>query len=96
MPRTAPVMTRISPKTKEKLRALASSTDRSEAYLVSEAIENYVAENEWQVALIRERVAEAEAGGKIISHDEAMRRLADKVNRSAVARSNPKRRRTKA
>jgi predicted transcriptional regulator len=75
MPRTAPVMTRIAPKTKEKLQALAKNTRRSEAYLVSEAIESYVAANEWQVALIRERLSEAEAGGYTIPHEEIERRL---------------------
>jgi predicted transcriptional regulator len=76
-------MTRIEPKTKVKLRALAKDTNRSEAYLVSEAIENYVAENDWQVALIRERLAEAEAGGKTISHKEVMRRLEDQARKLA-------------
>ena len=75
MARTAPVMTRIEPKTKKKLQALARDLNRSEAYLVREAIETYVAENDRQVALIRERLAEAEAGGKTITHGEAMRRL---------------------
>jgi predicted transcriptional regulator len=68
-------MTRIEPKTKKKLQTSARNTNRSKASLVSEAIESYVAENDWQVALIRERVADAEAGGKTISHKEAMRRL---------------------
>jgi predicted transcriptional regulator len=76
MARTAPVMTRIEPKTKMKLQALAKDTNRSEAYLVSEAIENYVAENDWQVALIRKRLAEAKAGGPTLTHDEVMRQVA--------------------
>jgi predicted transcriptional regulator len=76
MARTSPVMTRIEPKTKKKLQALARDTNRSEAYLVSEAIENYVATNEWQVALIRERLAEANAGGPTLTHEEVVRQVA--------------------
>jgi predicted transcriptional regulator len=85
MARTAPVMTRIEPKTKKKLQSLARDTNRSEAYLVSEAIESYVAENDWQVALIRERLAEAEAGGKTIPHEEVMRRLAARAQELAAS-----------
>jgi predicted transcriptional regulator len=68
-------MTRIEPKTKKKLQTLARDTNRSEAYLVSEAIESYVAANEWQVELIRERLAEAKAGGPTLTHEEVIRQL---------------------
>jgi RHH-type transcriptional regulator, rel operon repressor / antitoxin RelB len=83
MPRTAPVMTRVAPKTKEKLRMIAKNTNRSEAYLVNEAIENYVAVNEWQVAVIRDRLAEAEAGGETVSHEEVLRRFAAPASKAA-------------
>ena len=42
MPRTSPVMTRVSPDIKRKLRALTKETDRSESYLAAEAIAAYV------------------------------------------------------
>jgi predicted transcriptional regulator len=78
MTRTIPVMTRVAPETKEKLRALARSTKRSEGYLANEAIESYVAANEWQVSLIERRLAAAKAGEPTVPHDEVERWLAAK------------------
>jgi predicted transcriptional regulator len=95
MPRTAPVMTRIAPKTKEKLRAIARDTNRSEAFLVNEAIENYVAVNEWQVAVIRERLAEAEAGAETIPHSEILREFAPRAGRATKTAKPGQRRKTR-
>lgn len=67
---TVPVMARVSPEVKEKLRAIARSTQRSEAFLAREAIEHFVSMNDWQIALIEDRLAEAHAGGETVSHDE--------------------------
>jgi predicted transcriptional regulator len=78
-------MTRIEPKTKKKLQSLARDTNRSEAYLVSEAIENYVALNDWQVALIRDRLAEAKAGGPTLTHDEVMRQVGMRSKKRRIA-----------
>jgi len=89
MARTDPVMTRIAPKTKQKLQAIAKDTNRSEAYLVNEAIENYVAVNEWQVALIRDRLSEAEAGGETIPHEDVLRQFAAPTGKT-VKRVRPK------
>jgi predicted transcriptional regulator len=55
-------MTRVRPAVKAKLRAIAESTQRSESFLAKEAIEAYVEVNDWQVALIKERLAEAKTG----------------------------------
>jgi predicted transcriptional regulator len=78
MTRTIPVMTRVAPETKEKLQALARSTKRSEGYLANEAIESYVAANEWQVSLIERRLAAARAGEPTVPHEEVERWLAAK------------------
>jgi predicted transcriptional regulator len=70
-----PVMTRVSPEVKRKLRAIAKQTERSESYLAREAIEHYVAVNDWQAELIASRLAEAQSGGEKVSHETAMRWL---------------------
>jgi RHH-type transcriptional regulator, rel operon repressor / antitoxin RelB len=70
MPRTEPVMTRITPELKEKLRSLARHTERSEAYLVARAVEEYVELNEWQVAEIKRRLDEARAGAPGVAHED--------------------------
>jgi RHH-type rel operon transcriptional repressor/antitoxin RelB len=69
MPRTSPVMTRVSPDIKRKLRALAKETDRSESYLVAEAIAAYVDLNAWQVTHIKKSLAEVAAGDTGVSHE---------------------------
>ena len=98
MARTSPVMTRIEPKTKKRLQSLAENMNRSEAYLVSEAIESYVAANEWQVALIRDRLAEARAGGSTLTQEEVENHFAARAEkrRREAARPQAKARRGKA
>ena len=64
------VMTiRIEPELKQKLGGLAQATARTQSYLVSEAIREYVEVNEWQVAAIQQGVRQAD-DGKLIPHDE--------------------------
>jgi predicted transcriptional regulator len=70
MTRSMPVMTRITPELKEKLRALAKDTNRSEAYLAAEAIAEYVEMNAWQIAEIKRRLRKAKAGSPGIPHED--------------------------
>ena len=53
---------RIAPALNRKLAALARDTKRTKAFLASEAIAAYIERNAWQVARIREALAEAESG----------------------------------
>jgi predicted transcriptional regulator len=91
MASTVPVMARVSPEVKEKLRAIAKSTKRSEGFLAREAIEHFVNMNDWQIALIEDRLAEVRAGGETISHDEVAAWLDAKG--TAAERPMPGRRR---
>ncbi|OYW68262.1 MAG: CopG family transcriptional regulator [Bosea sp. 12-68-7] len=43
-----------------KLDALAADTDRSRSWLAAKAIENYVELNAWQIARIKDGIAEAD------------------------------------
>jgi RHH-type transcriptional regulator, rel operon repressor / antitoxin RelB len=45
-----------------KFNLLAKETDRSRAYLINQALEEYIAREAWQVAEIRKAMEEAEAG----------------------------------
>jgi predicted transcriptional regulator len=71
---TRPVMTRVPPGLKKRLQALSKATKRSEAYLASEAIAEYVSVNEWQVAHIKG------------SHDELKSASEPSVDHADVAR----------
>lgn len=46
----------------EKLDKLAAKMDRSRAYVAAQAIEDFVAREEWQLAEIEAGLAEARAG----------------------------------
>jgi predicted transcriptional regulator len=66
--RTATVSIRLTAETKRRLDRLAKSADRSVNYLVSDAIEIYVQEQQRQLESIRRGFAEIEAG-HYIPHD---------------------------
>jgi predicted transcriptional regulator len=88
MATTIPVMARVSAETKEKLRALARTTKRSEAFLAREAIEHFVSLNDWQVSLIEDRLAEALAGCETVPHDDVAEWLDAKISQpKKVAKS---------
>ena len=57
-----PITTRLDKDTIEKLEKLADATKRSKSFLVAEAVDKYLREQEWQVVAIKEGVLEAEKG----------------------------------
>lgn len=59
---TAAFTIRIEEEMLAKLDALAADTDRSRNWLAAKAIENYVELNAWQIARIKEGIAEADRG----------------------------------
>ncbi|MGO4175703.1 CopG family ribbon-helix-helix protein [Bosea sp. TAF32] len=59
---TAAFTIRLDDETLAKLDALAADTDRSRSWLATKAIEDYVALNAWQIARIKEGIAEADRG----------------------------------
>jgi predicted transcriptional regulator len=81
---------RLTPEVSERLDALARDTKRSKSYLASEAIESYVALNAWQVAHIKEALAEDEAGEPGVPHDAVMRWMASWGTDHELPRPKPK------
>jgi predicted transcriptional regulator len=59
---TAAFTIRLDDETLAKLDALAADTDRSRNWLAVKAIENYVETNAWQIARIKEGIAQADRG----------------------------------
>lgn len=53
---------RIEDEVKDRLERLAASTHRSKSFLAAEAIREYVAGNEWQIAEVKAALKEAAAG----------------------------------
>jgi predicted transcriptional regulator len=60
--RTTTVSIRVTPKVKRQLHRLANSTGRSANYLVADAIEIYVQQQQRQLDSVRRGFAEIEAG----------------------------------
>jgi predicted transcriptional regulator len=53
---------RLQDETASKLDRIAEKMDRSRAYVAAQAIEDFVAREEWQLAEIEAGLSEAEAG----------------------------------
>jgi predicted transcriptional regulator len=58
---SVPLTARVAQSIAARLKALAAVEDRSVSYLVAEALERYLAEEEWQLAEIEAAIAEADA-----------------------------------
>ena len=60
---------RIDAETKARLGRLSGSMKRSKSFLAAEAIEEFLAVQEWQIACIEKALASADSG-KNISHED--------------------------
>ena len=68
------VSVRLSDPVAERLENLAQATSRSKSFLAAQAIEEFLALQEWQVAAIKEGIDAADRG-ELVSHDEAVAEL---------------------
>lgn len=69
---------RVGDEVAEKLDRIAALSDRSRAYLAAQAIEDYVAREEWQLAEIRAGIDEADSND-FASADELAKMVAKYV-----------------
>jgi predicted transcriptional regulator len=61
---------RVSSEAQKKLDHIAAGFDRSRNWLINEAIENYLDVYEWQEKRIKERIKNAEKGGKFLNSNQ--------------------------
>ncbi len=66
----------------DKLDSLAAAQDRSRSYLINEAISNYIELHAYQDALVRKGIEEM-GRGRIVSHDEVVKRLRKRLRRAS-------------
>lgn len=71
---SALISVRVENDLAKRLERLAKATDRSKSYLAAQAIEEFVALQEWQVQAIQEGIAAAKRG-EVVSHDKAATEL---------------------
>ena len=76
MPDTNVITLRLDSKIKKKLDKLAKATERSRSFLAAQAIQEFVALNEWQIEETRKAVAQADAGD--FASDEDLTRVIKK------------------
>jgi RHH-type rel operon transcriptional repressor/antitoxin RelB len=69
MPDSTTITVRLDRSVKKRLEAAAARVRRSKSFLAAEAIEEYLAVQEWQIDAIR-RGIEAADRGELVSHDQ--------------------------
>lgn len=74
--KTTTLTVRVDERVARRLKKLAAAVDRSSSYLAAEAIEEYLALQEWQVRAIQEGIKEADRGAGVSLQD--VRRLWEK------------------
>ncbi len=60
--KTTTLTVRVDERVARRLKRLATAVDRSSSYLAAEAIEEYLALQEWQVRAIQAGIREADRG----------------------------------
>jgi RHH-type transcriptional regulator, rel operon repressor / antitoxin RelB len=69
MPDSATLTVRLDRSLKKRLEAAAARVCRSKSFLAAEAIEEYLAVQEWQIEAIRRGIEAAERG-ELVPHDQ--------------------------
>ena len=65
---------RLDPEIREQLDTMAAQIDRPRAWIIKEAIAQYLERETWCLAEVQKGIDDAEAG-RVISHDEVGARL---------------------
>jgi RHH-type rel operon transcriptional repressor/antitoxin RelB len=60
---------RVTPQVKRRLESVALRVRRSKSFLAAEAIEEFLAVQEWQVAAVKEGIAAADRGN-LVPHED--------------------------
>jgi predicted transcriptional regulator len=68
MANTPTLTIRLHAGDQERLEALAEATKRTRSFLAAEAVAEFLAREEWQVAAVREALADLAAGEVPVEH----------------------------
>jgi RHH-type transcriptional regulator, rel operon repressor / antitoxin RelB len=71
---TTLISVRVPAEIAKRLEQLAEALDRSKSYVAAQAIEEFLALQEWQVSAVRRGLQQAEKG-KLHTHEQALERL---------------------
>jgi RHH-type rel operon transcriptional repressor/antitoxin RelB len=82
MLKAASLTVRVKPDTRNRLDTLARVTRRSKSFVIEEALEQYLAVNEWQIQGIQEALSEADGpDASFEDHDQVLAKWEAKVAR---------------
>ena len=82
MSRSTLISVRLSNDIARRLANLVAATERSKSYLVEQALEEFIAHQEWQVKAIQQGVRQANTG-KLVEHRKAIQVLSKWGKREA-------------
>ena len=71
MSKIAPVSVHLDAALNNRVGAVAAALDRSESWVIEQAVEDFVAVQEWQLARIDAGIEAAEAG-RVIAHEDVV------------------------
>jgi predicted transcriptional regulator len=71
MVKTAPVSVRLDATLSEQVTAIAAALDRSKSWVIEQAVRDFVAVQEWQLAAIDEGIKAADAG-RVAEHEDVV------------------------
>jgi predicted transcriptional regulator len=72
---------RISPEKQQQLDALAQALDRSRNWVISEAIDQYLDLQTWQIEQIQHGIEEADRGD-LVPHEDVMIEACTKIRKA--------------
>ena len=74
----ATITIRLTDEAKEKLEVIGKALDRSRSYLIQHAVEDLIAQYEWQLREIEEGIKDADAG-RFLRHEDLLKKWRAKV-----------------
>lgn len=80
---------RVTPGVKRRLESVALRVRRSKSFLAAEAIEEFLAVQEWQIAAVKEGIAAADRGN-LVPHEDVRAWAASLGSRRKLARPRAK------
>ena len=69
MSKSMPVSVRLQPELNDQVAAIATALDRPKSWVIEQAVKDFVAVQEWQLAAIDEGIKAADAG-QIVPHED--------------------------
>jgi predicted transcriptional regulator len=69
MSKTAPVSVRLESDLNARVGAVAVALDRPKSWVIEQAVRDFVAVQEWQIAAIEEGIRAADAG-RVVAHED--------------------------